>query len=442
MDARPHPALRSRDVVAIIIGLVIGAGIFKAPAVVAANAGSEAALMLSWLAGGVISILGALCYAELAAAFPDAGGEYHFLHRAYGRAVGFLFAWSRLVVLQTGSIALLAFVLADYAAELFPLGGGGTALVAAGAVVLLTGLNMLGLRSSTRVQNLLTLFTLGGLLLVIAVGLMLPAAPPQGPTLPDTEGAFGLAMVFVLLTYGGWNEAAYVSAELRQVQRRMWKVLVAGIGTITLVYLLVNFAYLHVLGLEAMAGSEAVTADLMRAVLGEPGALLISALIVVAVVASINVTILTGARTNYALARDFHRFRFLGDWSPAANAPIRALFVQGAVALLLVAAGATSRSGFETMVSYVSPVFWLFFLLTTLSLVVLRWREPRRERPFRVPVYPYTPMLFAAACAYMFWSSLVYSGWGALLGMLVLAAGVPFCWWRRDSRLTKPLKEE
>ncbi|WP_303908584.1 APC family permease [Thiohalomonas denitrificans] len=426
MDARPHPTLRSIDVVAIIVGLVIGAGIFKAPAVVAANAGSETGVMLSWLAGGVISIIGALCYAELSAAYPDAGGEYHFLRRAYGNTVGFLFAWSRLVVLQTGSIALLAFVMGDYAAQIVPLGPHGPALFAAGAVTLLTAINLLGLRSSKWVQNLLTLFTLGGLVMVIIVGLALPGSVAAPPSTGGGDATFGLAMVFVLLTYGGWNEAAYISAELEDVQRRMWKVLVVGIGTITLIYLLVNWAYLNVLGLEAMAESEAVTADLMRRVLGESGAKMISLLIVAAVFASINVTILTGARTNYALARDFRQFHLLGNWSATVNAPTRALMVQGVIALLLVAVGSASRSGFEAMVSYISPVFWLFFLLTTLSLLVLRQRDPHRPRPFRVPVYPYTPVLFAAACAYMFWSSLLHSGWGALLGMLVLAAGIPF----------------
>ncbi len=435
MEAGPKAALRSVDVFAIIVGLVIGAGIFKAPAVVAANSASELWLMLSWLAGGVISILGALCYAELAAAFPNTGGEYHFLSRAYGRPIGFLFAWSRLVVLQTGSIALLAFVLGDYAAQVFPLGRHGAALAAAAAVLLLTALNLRGLHASKSVQNVLTVLTLGGLLLLAVAGLTLPA-PTSAAVAPlgRGEGIFGLAMVFVLLTYGGWNEAAYLSAELKDVQRRMWQVLVAGIGTITVIYLLVNYTYLQVLGLTEMAASEAVSADLMRELLGEPGALLISCMIMLVVFASINVTILTGARTNYALARDFPTFRFFGYWSRTANAPTRALLAQGAIALLLVAAGSLSRSGFETMVSYVSPVFWLFFFLTTLSLIVLRYREPVRTRPFRVPVYPYTPLLFATVCLYMFWQSLVHTGWGALLGMGVLVAGVPFCLMRQERK--------
>ncbi|MFA5529089.1 MAG: amino acid permease [Thiohalomonadaceae bacterium] len=434
-EAAPRPALRAIDGMAMVIGLVIGAGIFKAPAVVAASLDSEPAILLCWLLGGAVSMVGALCYAELAAAFPDAGGEYHFLQRAYGRTVGFVFAWSRMLILQTGSIALLAFVVGDYAAELLPLGPNGTAWFAGAAVLALTALNLAGLRSSTAVQKMLAVLTLGGLVTVIGAGLLTPAAPTQSAVIqPAHDGAFGLAMVFVLLTYGGWNEAAYVSAELRDVQRNMVKVLLLSLGVVTGVYLLVNFAYLKVLGIVPMAQSEAVTADLVRVTMGPGGARLISVLILAAVVSSLNVTIFTGARTNYALARDFPLFAFLGHWSVHTNAPTHALLVQGAITLLLVAAGATSRSGFEAMVSYVSPVFWLFFLLTTMALIVLRRREPARVRPYRVPGYPVTPALFAVACAYMLYASLVYSGWGALFGIVLAASGLPLALLRRHAR--------
>jgi basic amino acid/polyamine antiporter, APA family len=428
-EGAPRQSLAAFDVVAIIVGLVIGAGIFKAPAVVAANSGSETILILAWLLGGVISLIGALCYAELATTYPHTGGEYHYLTRAYGRGVSFLFAWSRLVVLQTGSIALLAFVLGDYAAEIIPLGPHGAALYAALAVVALTALNMLGLSLSKWTQNTLTLVTVSGMLAIIFIGFaFVPTGEPGAAvaTSAHTHGqAFGLAMIFVLLTYGGWNEAAYVSAELRDTRRNMVRVLVIGIAIITAVYLLVNIAYVRVLGLEAMAGSEVVTADLLRVAVGEHGARLVSALIAVAVFASINVTILTGARTNYALAKDFPLFSFLGHWRAGPNAPSNALLVQGAIALLLVAIGAMGRSGFETMVHYVSPVFWLFFLLTGVSLFVLRRREAEMPRPFRVPGYPLTPLVFVAACAYMLYSSLAYSGYGAMIGVVLLAAGVP-----------------
>jgi amino acid transporter len=261
---------------------------------------------------------------------------------------------------------------------------------------------------------------------VIATGLAVPpavAATTAGNG--DAEQAFGLAMVFVLLTYGGWNEAAYISAEVRDVRRNMMRALVASIAVITVLYLLVNMAYLKVLGLSGMSRSDVVAADLMRAAFGEGGAQFVSALIVVAVLTSINVTILTGARTHYAMAHDFPLFSWLGRWQARTDAPANALLWQGGIALVLVWLGSQGRSGFETMVAYVSPVFWLFFLLTGLSLFVLRWREPSVPRPFRVPWYPLTPLLFCLTCAYMLYASLAYAGFGALVGVAVLAVGVP-----------------
>ncbi len=425
-------SLRIRDVMGLVAGLVIGAGIFKAPAVVAANSASEATLIGAWVLGGVVSVIGALCYAELASAYPHTGGEYHFLRRAYGRHIAFLFAWSRLVVLQTGSIALLAFVLGDYVVRLVPIVGVSSAHYAAIAVIALTLLNVAGLRPMTRAQNLLVLLTVAGLLVVIVAGLAAPPAIATVQPAADADStanaptaAFGLAMVFVLLTYGGWNEAAYVSADLRNVRRDMVRALLLGLGLVAVLYVLINLAYLKVLGLEGMSQSSVVTADAMRHALGAPGALLVTVLIVLAVLSSINVTILTGARSSFATARDFPSLRLLGQWRDGAQAPANALIVQAIIALLLIAVGSYGRSGFETLVQYVSPVFWLFFLMTTLSLFVLRWREPRTPRPFKVPGYPFTPLVFAVACVYMLYASLAYTGFGALLGVALLALGVP-----------------
>lgn len=422
----PRQVLSGLDVTAIIVGLVIGAGIFKAPSIVAANTGSTAVMIAAWLLGGVVSLAGALCYAELASSYPHTGGEYHFLSRAYGTRVAFLFAWSRLAVLQTGSIALLAFVLGDYLTEWLPLGGASSAIYAAASIVALTALNTAGLRTSTTLQRVMTAAMVLGLLLVAGAGFVHPAprtTPASGAV--AAHPAFGLAMVFVLLTYGGWNESAYISAEVRNVQRNMARVLVGAIGLITALYVLVNLAFLNVLGLPGMRASSVVASDAMRLAVGEYGAISITLLILLAVLTSINVTVLTGARTNYAMARDFRLFGALNHWNERANAPLAALLVQGAVALILVAVGAFSRSGFETMVQYVSPVFWFFFLLTTVSLFVLRRRDPARPRPFRVPLYPVTPIVFCVTCAYMLYSSLAYTGFGALLGVAVLAAGAP-----------------
>ncbi|MFZ5660949.1 MAG: APC family permease [Pseudomonadota bacterium] len=429
MTAGPQPKLRLLDAIALIVGIVVGAGIFKTPSLVAAHAGSAELVLLAWLLGGVVSLIGALCYAELASAYPHPGGDYHYLARAFGRNLAFLFAWARFTVIPTGSIALLAFVFGDYASQLWRLGEHSASIYAAFVVALFTGVNVLGIRQGKGVQNLLTSMEVAGLLLIIAAGLAFAAPPaeplPAAPAAGAAQGAAGLVMVFVLLTYGGWNEAAYVSAELRGGRRGIAWALIWSIGIVTALYLLANWAFLHGLGLAGMAGSEAVASDLMRRVAGEDGTRLISALIALAALTSINATILTGARTNYALGRDFPRFAALGRWRARAGTPGNALLAQGAVALLLVGLGTLTRRGFETMVEYTAPVFWFFFLLTGIALFVLRAREPAAPRPFRVPLYPLTPLIFCASSAYLLYASLAYTGIGALFGVAVLAAGVP-----------------
>lgn len=426
--SEPRPVLRTRDAVAITVGIVLGAGIFRTPSLVAGGVSSELMLMIVWAAGGLIAVIGALCYAELAGAFPHAGGDYHYLYRAFGQRTAFLYAWARLAVIQTGSVAILCFVFGDYMAALVPLGPNGSAIYAALAVITLTAINWLGVQQATRTQNLLTLLEVAGLAIVIVAGLALaPAAPAAAPTQATASGnAFGLVMVFVLLTYGGWNEAVYISSELRGGPRRMLRVLLLGLGTITLLYLLTNLAYVRALGLEGMAASDAVAADLMRRAAGDVGAMVITAAVVIAALTSANATIITGARSTYALGRDIPALRFLGHWNGFKGAPGNALLVQGAVSLLLVIGGAFARDGFQLAVEYTAPVFWFFFLLVGISLFVLRRRAPDVPRPFRVPLYPLTPLLFCAANAWLLWSSLTYTGWGALVGAGVLATGLLF----------------
>lgn len=429
------PALSLADAVAITVGVVIGAGIFETPALVAANAGNAGMLTLLWLLGGAISIIGALCVAELATTYPHPGGNYYYLTRAFGKNIAFLFAWARMMVIQPGSIALLAFVFGDYATQLLPLGGYSAAIYAALAIAFFTGLNLLGVREGKWTQKLLSSAKVLGLLLVVVVGLAwvsATASPP--PVEPSKSGNLGLAMIFVLLSYGGWNEAAYISADLKNVRRDMIRSLLWSIGIISVIYLLINFAYLKGLGLADMAKSEAVAADLMRQAVGTPGVWFISLLISVTALGSINATIFTGARTNYALGRDFSLFSLLGRWSDRANTPTQALLVQGALSLGLVLLGTIKRKGFETMVDYTAPVFWFFFLLTGLSLIVLRIREAEVPRPFRVPLYPLIPILFCLVCAYLLYSSIAYTGMGALVGVFVVLLGIPLLLWMRYSR--------
>jgi len=421
----PRPSLSVIDACAIIIGVVVGVGIFRTPSIVAANSANEAAFLSAWVVGGIVSLIGALCYAELATTYPHAGGDYHYLSRAFGTDIAFLFAWARLIVIQSGSIALLSFVFGDYATEIFPLGGSWSAPVyAALAVCVLTTVNVSGVKQGSRTQNVLVSIKILGLTIVFVVGILLGAPPPPPPA-PSSSPAFGLAMILVLLTYGGWNEAAYISSEVREGKRNMSRALLWSIGTITTIYLLINFTYLRGLGLTTMAGSKVVAADLMRQALGSPGAIFISALVAVAALGSTNATIFTGARTSYALGRDFPLLGFLGRWRGGANTPVNALLAQGVIVLLLILLGTWTRRGFETMVDYTAPVFWFFFLLTGLSLFVLRTLDPKTERPFTVPLYPLTPLLFCAFCVFMLHSSLAYTGVGALVGVCALLVGAP-----------------
>ncbi len=418
----PRQTLGVREAVAITVGIVIGAGIFRTPSVVAGAADSQTVVLLAWAAGGLISLVGALCYAELASAYPNAGGDYHFLTRAFGRRLGFLYAWARLSVIQTGSIALLAFVFGDYASAILSLGPHSSVIYAAAAVAAVTAVHWLGVRVGTGAQNWLTVAEVLGLIGVIVAGLILaPAAPPAPPASETTS--IGLIMVFVLLTFGGWNEAVYVSAELKDAPRRMAPVLVASLLLITLLYLLANAAYLRALGLAGMAGSEAVAGELMGRVFGDGGAVLISLLVAVSALTSANATAFTGARTAYALGRDHRAFSLLGRWSERTDTPSNAVLAQGAAALLLVVIGAFARSGFELAVEYTAPVFWFFFLLVGVAVIVLRRREPHVPRPFRTPLYPLLPAVFCATNAYLLYASLAHTGVGALVGVGVLAAG-------------------
>ena len=412
----PTAVLGLREAITLIVGVVIGAGIFKAPSMVAGMAGSTAWMFGAWILGGLISLIGALCYAELTTAYASAGGDYHFLRRAYGRTVSFLFGWARFSVITTGSIALLAFVFGDYMNQALPLPWFGSALYAMAAIAVLSWINLRGIKAGTSAQTWLTALEVMGLLLIVVAALFLagtgaspvmaaesPASVPAGPA-----STFGLAMVFVLLTYGGWNEAAYISAELKNRRHNMVRALVISILIITALYLMVTWAYWRGLGLQGMARSEALAADLLKVAFGPTGEKIISVMVAVAALTSINATMIVGARTSYAVGQDWPALGKLAFWDGALGTPVNAMRAQCAAALLLVLLGAWTGSGFKSMVEFTAPVFWLFFLLSGMALFVLRVREPQVERPFKVPLYPLLPIIFCATCAYMLWSSLSY----------------------------------
>jgi APA family basic amino acid/polyamine antiporter len=424
----PRPLLRGRDAVAIIVGIVIGAGIYRTPPMVADVTGDAGWLLAMWVAGGVVSLIGALCYAELATTYPHTGGDYHFLTRAFGRNVSFLYAWARATVINTGSIALLSFVFGDYLSRIVSLGAHSAALWAAIIVVALTVVNLVSLTVSARTQNWLTIAEVAGLVLVIAAGVF--AAPSGAPAsyFASTPplGLMGLAMVFVLLTYGGWNEAAYLSAEVRGGHRAIVGTLVASIAIITLLYVATNAALLAGLGLGDLAKSKAAPADVVTRAFGAAAGQVLAGFVAVATLTSINATMLVGARTNHALSGDWASLRLIGGWNVARGVPVRAHLVQSAIALALVAFGAAQKDGFEAMVEFTAPVFWGFLTLVGVALFVLRSKDRDRARPFRVPFYPVTPAVFVSVCAYLCYSSIGYavSRSAIHVSMLVMAAGV------------------
>ena len=420
----PARVLSVKDAIMLTVGVVVGAGIFKAPSLVAGAVSSETMLICAWLLGGAITMIGALTYAELASTFPSAGGDYHFLNLAYGRRLAFLFAWARATVITTGSIALLAFVFGDYCAQLLPLGPHSTAIYACLVVLVLSTIHWVSTHASSVTQNWLTTLEVSGLVLVAVAGFMAPSAPALPLAAASTgEAAFGFAMVMVLLTFGGWNEAAYLSAELSSDKRGIARALIISILVITVLYLVVNLAYLNALGLAGMAKSGAVAADVLKADFGDSGARLMSVIVAIATLTSINSTLIVGARSTYAAGRDWPALKFLGAWSAQGSTPRHALMVQTVIALALILLGAATRKGFETMVDYTAPVFWFFFLLSGLSLFVLRAKSPDIERPFKVPLYPVLPALFCVACAWLLYSSLAYVKTGAMVGVGLLAMG-------------------
>lgn len=410
----------------MVVGIVIGAAIFQTPGLVAGNLGAPSMILLAWVAGGVISLLGSLCYAELGSTYPHPGGDYLYLTRAFGIPAGFLFAWARVAVIQTGSIAMIAFVFGDYASQIVSFGPYSSAIYAASAVAALTVLNIVGVQRTAAGQSWLSAVQILGIALIVVAGWFAGAAPVrEAPIQGSGFAGVGLAMVFILLTYGGWNEAAFLSGELRDPRRDMVRVLVTSIAIIASLYLLVNVTLLYALGAARMASSQAVGAELMRVALGERGAAAIAAIVAICALASINAMIFTGARTGFALGRDFSVFHPLGRWDSNRRIPITAVLVVGAVTLALVGFGAAQRRGFEAMVEFTAPVFWGFILLTALSLFVLRRKDRGREGGFRVPAYPLVPLVFVAACGWLLYSSVAYTGFGALVGLAVVLAGVP-----------------
>ncbi|MBY0563304.1 MAG: amino acid permease [Hyphomonadaceae bacterium] len=434
MESQPRRHVSSAYVAMLAVAMVVGAGIFKSPALVADAAGTPTWLFAAWIIGGLVTLIGALCYAELATTFPHPGGDYHFLRLAFGENWAFLFAWARFTVINSGSIALLGYVLGDYLNVVLPLGEVGAPLYAALSVIAMTAFNLRGAgpkndaadygMTSLEVVGLLVMVTAAVSLIVMGV----PAAEPFGAVdLAAPPATFGFALVYALLAFGGWSEVATLSAEVRDPKRGMVRALVSAVALITTLYIAVNWAFWYALGIDGLAASATPAADLINKAFGQWAAIITALAIAFAVITSINATIVVGARTTYACAHDWPALRSIGRWDDRRQIPAAAIWAQGAISLALVIFGAFYE-GFATLVDYTAPVYWLFLAMSGIAVMVMRARAPDAERPFKTPLYPILPLIFVASSLAMLASALSYvtseTGAGALVSVGVLASGV------------------
>jgi len=420
----PRKELSLLDATCLIVGIIIGVGIYQVAPGVAKGTGNGWGFLAIWLVGGVLSLCGALGYAELATAYPREGGDYVYLSRAYGRWAGFLFGWVQLAVVRPGDIAAMAFAFATYGVALYdPLPTGDHTLTlrlyAGAAVVVLTAINIMGVREGKWAQNLLTIVKGLGLLAIVAVAVMAPAgraAPVAFEPLP-----WSLALIFVLFTFGGWNEMAYVAAEVKDPRRSIVRALVLGTAAVTVLYLLVNGAFLYTLGYGGLATSEAVAAASIATVFPQAGGRIISALVCLSALGAANGLVFAGARISYAVGTEHRAFRVLGQWHPRTGTPVRALALQGAIAAGLI----VLLGSFFDAILYTAAAVYSFYLATSLAVIVLRFKEPGVERPYRVTGYPIPTLVFCAVCAFLIYSAVTYKPWVAAAAGAILLLGLP-----------------
>ncbi|MFO0967026.1 MAG: amino acid permease [Gemmataceae bacterium] len=432
------------DAVSIILGIIIGVGIFETPTRVFQQTPSAAWAIGIWVAAGLLALAGALVFAELSAAYPRSGGEYVYLTRAFGPLMGYVFAWAQLTVIRPGSIGAVAFVFASYAARLMDMGPDAIVWLAAGAVLILTLINILGVTLGKGAQNLLTLAKVLGLVAIIVFGFGWRTPPHPDPEGSLTAGVSRLALepgwlaastIYVLWTYAGWQEAGYVATEIRNPARNIPRALIIGTLGVTLIYVLVNLALLNSLGADGAKRTSAVS-DVIANVLPTGGGQFLQVLIVISALGALNGMIFTTARIYREFGADHRLFQPLSQWDWRFGTPLRALLVQGGISLgLIIGIGSIwdGNKAFDKAVVATAAVFWLFFALTGAALFALRAKDRDIHRPFRTPLYPWLPTVFVAMCVGMIVGAILEEALLSLFGALLLVAGLPFYYWPRRS---------
>lgn len=430
-DPLPFPARRLGlwDASALVVGCIIGAGIFRLSDSVARASPSVFLFLAAWGLGGLLSLCGALVWAELATRFPRNGGEYVFLSNGYGRAWGFVYGWTRLFVSRTGTLAILAFVFAEHAARVFGAPPAAVKPLATAAVLGLTALNILGVRFGKSVQNLFTVLKLLALFGIIAVGLLagrgspvhLTPFWPRGQT--SILSSLGLALIPVLWTYGGWYEAAYVAGEVKDPQTNLPRAIVGGLLATTGVYLLINLVYILYLPLEEMRATDLVAAGVMDKIWPSVGGAVVAAMVMVSTFGALNGFIFSSGRLLSALGQDHALFKKMGAVSSRTQTPAAALAANAALALILVWTGTLDK-----IVTYTEVVIYLFFAATGVSLFIFRRREGAAPGGYRVWGYPWTPLAFIVLNVAIALNGVAEEPTVALAGIGVAALGFPLYW--------------
>lgn len=431
------------DAAMVVMGGIIGGGIFLNPSIVAQRAGSSTGVLVTWIVGGAIGLAGALCFAELGSRRPEAGGGYVYLSEAFGPLPAFLYGWTFLFVINAGGIAAIAVTFAHYAADLTRLPADWITPMAVAAIVLLSAVNYVGVQAGAAVQNLFTVLKLAALALLIVAGLTASPAPLEVVTVPPRETTvsirtLGVALIPVLFAYGGWAHANNVGGELKDASRTLPRAIILGVCGVIVVYVLANVAYLHALGVDVLASSPAPASEVLRRTLGPAGSTLISLGIVTSTLGFVGVAIMSAPRILQAMAADGLVLPSASALHPRFHTPHIALLIQGGWAVVLTLSGTYGQ-----LLDYVIFGDWIFFGL--IAATIFRYRaldtpKGRREgregvSGYRVPLYPVLPALFVTTCVYVVVSSIASNPANALIGAGLIALGVPvFLWHRRRAR--------
>ncbi len=427
-------ALGLMDCAFLVIGAVIGSGIFLTPGGIARTTRSVGAIFFVWVLGGVLSYCGALAYAELGAAFPNAGGIYVFLREAYGRRTAFIYGWCVFFVMVTGSIATLASAFAIYLGYLFPLPPWILKALAVCVILALTAINCLGVRSAAWVQNVLTVIKIGSL---VGIALVLFSSGKgsfqhfQSAPAPVAEipwSALGIAMIAVLWAYDGWHLLTFAAGEVKNPGRNLTGGLLVGMLVVIALYLTVNVAYLYILPFPALSGSSRVASDALEQAIGPTGGTLVAIAILISIAGAINSNVLGGPRVYFAMAREGLFFKSAAYVHPRYHVPTISIILNGIWASFLVCVGS-----FEQLFSYVIFVSWIFYALGAAAVIILRRDRPALERPYKVWGYPWVPVAFILIAAAIVLNTVVNDFKNSFWGLLVVATSLPaYLWWNRS----------